>query len=113
VDNIYKQLSENYYSITRSNVAWVVIRCNIYSFSAAAKTAASVIPILSGRCLDCIQFDLIDFTATPDREFKWILQIKDHFSKYVWLVSLPDKKAETVAKAIREWIGQNRKARHL
>ena len=72
-----------------------------------------MIPILSGRCLDRIQFDLMDFTSTPDQEYNWILQIKDTFSKYVWLIPLLDKRAETVAKAIEVWIGQNGQARRL
>jgi hypothetical protein len=77
-----------------------------------------VIPILSSRCLDRIQFDLIDFRSTPDIsidsvKFKWILQIKDTFSKYIWLIPLVDKEAETVAATIEIWIGQNRHARCL
>jgi hypothetical protein len=70
-------------------------------------------PILSSRCLDRIQFDLMDFRTAPDKEFKWILQIKDTFSKYIWLIPLPDKEAETVAEAIEIWIGQNGRARRL
>ena len=76
-----------------------------------------MILILSGRCLDRIQFDLIDFRTTPDTvngiEYNWILQIKDTFSKYIWLIPLPDKGAETVAQAVEIWIGQNGRARRL
>jgi hypothetical protein len=42
----------------------------------------------------------MDFRSIPDHEYNWILQIKDTFSKYVWLVPLLDKRAETVAKAL-------------
>ena len=113
VDKTYKRLTENYYGITRSNVAWVVARCNICTTTAAAKTKVLVRPILSGRCLDRVQFDLMDFTSIPDHEYNWILQIKDTFSKYVWLVPLPDKGSETVAEALEIWIGQNGRARRL
>ena len=62
-------------------------------------------PIFTRRCLDRIQFDLMDFTANPDHGFNWILQIKDTFSKFVWLIPLLDKNAETTTKAIEDWIG--------
>jgi hypothetical protein len=55
----------------------------------------------------------MDFTSIPDHDFQWILQIKDTFSKYIWLVLLKNKRSETVAKAIKAWIGQNRRARQL
>jgi hypothetical protein len=113
IEKTYERISENYYGITKRNVAWVVKRCNVCSLNSAAKTKAPVIPILSLRCLDRIQFDLMDFRTVPDQEFKWILQIKDTFSKYIWLIPLPDKEAETVANAIEIWIGQNGRARRL
>jgi hypothetical protein len=99
-------------------VKWVIKWCNICCVTASAKTKVPVIPILSGWCLDRIQFDLMDFRSTPDIsingvEFKWILQIKDTFSKYVWLIPLVDKEAETVVAAIEIWIGQNGRARRL
>jgi hypothetical protein len=77
-----------------------------------------VIPILSGRCLDRVQFDLMDFTTTLDMsvdgiEYNWILQVKDQFSKFIWLIPLLDKKAKTIAKAVEIWIGQNGRARRL
>jgi hypothetical protein len=113
VEKTYERISENYYGITKANVAWVIKRCNVCSLNAAAKSKAPVTPILSGRCLDRIQFDLMDFRATPDHEFNWILQIKDTFSRYIWLIPLVDKSAETVAKAFDVWIGQNGRARRL
>ena len=113
VEKIYKQISENYYSITKANIAQVIKHCNVCSLNAAAKSKALVKPILSSQCLDRIQFDLIDFQATPDYEFNWILQIKDTFSRYIQLIPLVDKNAETVAKAFDIWIGQNGRARRL
>lgn len=99
VDKTHERITENYYGITRSNVAGVVASCNIYATTAAAKTKAQVRPILSGQCLDRVQFDLIDFRSIPEQEYNWILQIKDTFSKYPWLISLLEKEAENVAEA--------------
>ena len=94
-------------------MAWVIARCNICGTTAAAKGKVLVKPILSGWCLDRVQFDLMDFTSIPDQEYNWILQIKDTFSKYVWLVPLLDKRVETVAEALGIWIGQNGRAQRL
>jgi hypothetical protein len=88
VEKTFERILENYYGITKAHVKWVVKRCNICCVTTSAKTKAPVIPILSGRCLDRIQFNLMDFWSIPDTsingvEFKWILQIKDTFLKYI------------------------------
>jgi hypothetical protein len=118
VEKTFERILQNYYGITKAHVKWVIKRCNVCCLSSISKTKAPVIPILSNRCLDRIQFDLMDFRTTPDTlingiEYNWILQIKDIFSKYIWLIPLPNKEAETVAAAIEIWIGQNGRARRL
>jgi hypothetical protein len=57
--------------------------------------------------MDRIEFDLIDFQSLADNSFKWVLQIKDTFSRYIWLYALEDKSSKSVAKALSEWLGQN------
>jgi hypothetical protein len=105
VEKTFKRILKNYYRITKAYMKWVIKQYNICCVTASAKTKALVILILSGWCLDCIQFDLIDFRSVLDTsidgvEFKWILQIKDTFSKHVWLIPLIDKEAKTIAAAI-------------
>jgi hypothetical protein len=70
-----------------------------------------VISIISKGCLNCLQFDLIGFTTIPDGIYYWILQIKDTFSCYIWLILLVNKEAVTVAAVLEIWIGQNGYAR--
>jgi hypothetical protein len=48
-----------------------------------------------------VQIDLIDMWASQDREHKWIMQIKDHFSWYIWLYPLENKSSNKVAKALK------------
>jgi hypothetical protein len=48
---------------------------------------------------------LIDLHHEPDGQYKWILHIIDHFSKFLSVVALKSKKAVEVAVAIAEWIG--------
>jgi hypothetical protein len=63
---------------------------------AANKTKAVVRPILTQQCSDQVQLDLIDFQSLADGQFKWILQIKDTFSRYIWLYPLEEKTAKAV-----------------
>jgi hypothetical protein len=55
----------------------------------------------------------MDFRANADGENQWILQVKDHFSRYTWLLPIPNKKASTVAEEMKIWIGQNGRPRRL
>jgi len=46
----------------------------------------------------------MDFTSQPDGEYNWVLQIKDHFSRMIWLFPLKDKSSLEVARALTTWI---------
>jgi hypothetical protein len=52
-----------------------------------------------------VQIDLMDFRADCDGDYKWIMQVKDHFSRYVWLFALYGKDSEEVAAHLKQWIG--------
>ena len=43
---------------------------------------------------------MINFKAQPDREFKYILTLVNHFSKFSVLWPLPSKRAEEVANKL-------------
>jgi hypothetical protein len=42
-----------------------------------------------------------------DGEYKWILHIKDTFSKRVWLRALKDKSAKSVEAELELWCDEN------
>ena len=46
-------------------------------------TKPVITPIRTARCMDRVQIDLMNFKAKMDGGFKYIIQIKDHFSRYV------------------------------
>ena len=48
--------------------------------------------------------DLIDIRHKPSGQFKWILYIKDHFSKYTQLYLLKSKYTEPIADAFALFI---------
>jgi hypothetical protein len=41
----------------------------------------------------------------PDGEFKWIMTVQDHFTKYTWLRPLKNKCGLEVAKGLMEIFG--------
>jgi hypothetical protein len=49
----------------------------------------------------------MDLRGTPDGEYKWILQMKDHFSRFIWVYALKDKLSASVGKILKEWFCQN------
>ena len=49
----------------------------------------------------------MDFRGNPDGEYKWILQIKDHFSQFVQLFPMKDKESAIVERILREWFHLN------
>jgi transposase InsO family protein len=88
-------------------VKWVIDKCAVCAVQATNKGKPPIKPIKTRRCLDRIQIDLMDFRSQSDGEYKWILQIKDTFSRYIWLYALKDKSAELVMDALVQWFGQN------
>ena len=68
----------------------------------------TITPITSRRCLDRVYMDLMDFTSQPDGEYTWVLQLKDHFSRMIWLFPLKNKESLEVANALKiflTWCG--------
>jgi hypothetical protein len=49
----------------------------------------------------------MDFRGDPDGEYKWILQIKDNFSRFVWLFALKDKASATICTVLITWFFMN------
>ena len=58
----------------------------------------------ASRVFERIQIDLIDM-RTPDGEYKWILHIVDHFSKFSSSFALRSKHAVEVSEKLALWIG--------
>ena len=54
-----------------------------------------------------VQIDLMDMRSSQDGEYKWIMQIKDQFSRYIWLRPLKNKTSAEVAAVLKEWMGEN------
>ncbi|KFZ23265.1 hypothetical protein V502_02250 [Pseudogymnoascus sp. VKM F-4520 (FW-2644)] len=65
---------------------------------------APLVPIVTERAWEWVEIDLIYMRHEPSGQFKWILHIKDHFSKYTQLYPLKSKHAELIAEAFALFI---------
>lgn len=63
--------------------------------------ATSGKPIISLGFLTRIQVDLIDMRSMEYNGSKFIMNVKDHFTKFNWLFSLPTKEASQVATNLK------------
>ena len=51
-----------------------------------------------------VQIDLIDMQHLPNGEFKWILHVIDHQSKFNFVFQLKNKSASDMANALQKWV---------
>jgi hypothetical protein len=109
----HKVIFKWYYRITFNNVSKVISGCTVCNSMAKATKKPPIIPIISKGCLHRIIIDLMDFRSNMDGPCCWIIQIKDHFSRYIWLEEMIDKEATTIANIIRRWIGANGRPHQL
>ncbi|KFY96373.1 hypothetical protein V500_02472, partial [Pseudogymnoascus sp. VKM F-4518 (FW-2643)] len=89
-------IQQKYYGIKREEI--------LRDKAGRATTKAPLVPIVSRRAWERVQIDLIDMRHEPSGQFKWILHIKDHFSKYTQLYPLKSKHAEPIAEAFALFI---------
>jgi hypothetical protein len=66
------------------------------------RTRPPLEPIISECALERVQIDLVDMRHQPNRQYKWILHVKDHFIKFSCLYPLKSKQAEEVADNIKK-----------
>ena len=88
-------------------VEWVIEECCGCELMAPNKTKPIINPIVSWRCLERSQIDLMDFHSRAEDDYKWIIQIKDHFSHYVWANPVERKTEQAVADIMVTWFVYN------
>ncbi|KFZ11413.1 hypothetical protein V501_04793 [Pseudogymnoascus sp. VKM F-4519 (FW-2642)] len=98
-DKVWSYIQRTYYGISRQDVIFILKLCKSCALNRPSTTKAPLVPITSGYAWERVQIDLIDMRHEPSGQFKWILHIKDHFSKYTQLYPLKSKHTEPVADA--------------
>ena len=99
-----QEKKENYIGITDRLVAFFVTCCEDSRWGPPKKPKPGNTPIRSTRVMERVQIDLIVLTsALPERnaDYKYVLTIKDHFSKFVWLRPLRHKRVADVVAGLR------------
>ena len=83
INKTFAALNLQFFAIKRQEVAFLLKHCKtcVQKKSQARTARAPLQPIKVHSVFERIQIDLIDMT-TPDGEYKWILHIVDHFSKF-------------------------------
>jgi len=79
VNKVVQSINDQYYGIWKREVEWLLKRCQSYLLECQNRSRVPHEPIIIGRTLERVRIDLVDFRHEPDRQFKWILHIKDHF----------------------------------
>jgi hypothetical protein len=96
-NKVWPTIEQQYYGIKREDVEFILKKCKNCTLNRPNTTKAPLVPIISGRAWERVQIDLIDMRHEPSGQYKWILHIKDHFSKYTQLYPLKSKHAEPIA----------------
>lgn len=103
-ERVWSVVQQKYYGISRQEVAFVLKPCKNCALNRPVATKAPLQPIITGRAWERVQVDLIDMRHEPSGQFKWILHIKDHFSKYTQLYPLKSKHSGPIAESFALFI---------
>ncbi|RFU28490.1 hypothetical protein B7463_g7831, partial [Scytalidium lignicola] len=103
-DKVWPVIEQQYYGIKRSDVEWVLKRRKTCALNRPSATKAPLEPIVSDRAWERIQVDLIDMRHEPSGQYKWIMHIKDHFTKYSQLYALKSKESKPISEAFAQFI---------
>lgn len=87
-------------------MVYLLQHCQICARNKPSQTRGPLQPIVVNNLWERIQIDLIDMRADPDKEYHWILHIRDHFSKFSSAYPLRKKESTQVADRLMMWIGQ-------
>ena len=93
----WAELKGNYARTKHNGVQLFLQTCPSCTQRLPTKYPPAGRPIISLGLMQKIQMDLIDFSSRADQDFKYILHVRDHFSKLSWAFLLKSKCAAEVA----------------
>ena len=109
VASTFNKISETYCNITENYVRHCLKLCYICILandSKRTKHKGPGVSIKSKSFRERIQFDLIDYQNDPRKNhngvvMRWLMVVKDHFTKFMWLRPLARKQGVLVAAELR------------
>jgi hypothetical protein len=90
-DKIWPEINKQYHGLNKEECQWVIDHCAYCIANKATTTKAPLEPIVVDEIWKRVQIDLVDMRHEPSGRYKWILHIKDHFSKFTFLFPLVSK----------------------
>lgn len=94
-DRTYAACKKWFENVSYEFVIQFISCCKECNQNNRANTITNMVikPLRSDDYLSRMQIDLIDLQSFPDGRFKWILTFQDHFTKFVFLRALEQKKS--------------------
>jgi hypothetical protein len=90
-DKTWIEIDQQFYGIKKEEVMWVIDHCAFCLANRAVSTKAPLEAIIVDEIFKRVQIDLVDMRHEPSGKYKWVLHIKDHFSKFSFLYPLVSK----------------------
>ena len=103
-DKTMADINSRYYGISKAQVSLLLKQCVTCVNMASNRTRAPLQPIYVERTLERLQIDMVDMSSIPAGPYKWILHVKDHFSKYSMLYALSTKESAKIADCLQEFV---------
>ena len=102
ISKMMQFMKKKYSNVTQDAITHFVSFCEECNRKKNKTSKKSIVvkPIRSNMVNERVQVDLIDMQSDPDGEYKWILNMQDHFSKFVHLRPLKFKTAEEVSSMV-------------
>ncbi|CAM4983014.1 unnamed protein product [Rotaria socialis] len=100
-DKTWSEVKRRYAGIPQQAIDICIRMCDACQTRRSIPKPACGKPILSVGFLTRLQVDLIDMHSVQHNGFKFIMYVKNHFTKSSWLFALPSKEANNVATHLR------------
>ena len=104
VKKTWYEVSRRYHGIPRRAVDWVVHHCHLCDAQREGPRPAPTQPIHSDHVMERVQMDLIDMRMNADGRYRWILHIKDHYSRFCMLYPVRRRKKQEVLRYLLDWM---------
>ncbi|CAF4364535.1 unnamed protein product [Rotaria socialis] len=96
-DKTWAEVKSRFSGIPQQAVSLFINICDACQIRRSFPKTPCGKPIISIGFLTRLQVDLIDMRSVQYNGFTFIMHVKDHFTKFSWLFSLPTKEARHVA----------------
>ncbi len=104
MNSTWNAVKERYYGIQQNVVSRYCAMCGVCAGKNRQPQQKKIQPIVSMIFGERVQMDLIDFSRLASGEFKYILTIKDHFTRRTILRPLKSKSCAEIAYWFEQYI---------